>query len=121
MDGRTRDTMSTNNLEDKALTRDIRQKELIPPDKLKEIEAHVIGCGAIGRQVACMLSAMGVPTINLIDHDSIEVVNLGPQAWSTEYLGQHKVLAVAENLQMINSDTDVKTYMSRWRTSMLKE
>jgi hypothetical protein len=106
-------------IEKKEPTRDIRQKDLIPPDRLEMIEAHVIGCGAIGRQVACMLSAMGVPTINLIDHDAIEVVNLGPQAWSTEYLGQYKVLAVAENLQMINSDTDVKTHLSRWRTSML--
>ena len=106
-------------IEKKEPTRDIRQKDLIPPDRLEKTEAHVIGCGAIGRQVACMLSAMGVPTINLVDYDSIEVVNLGPQAWSTEYLGEYKVLAVAENLQMINSATDVKTHLSRWRTSML--
>ena len=46
---------------------------------------------------------------------------MGPQAWSTEYLGQKKVLAVAENLQMINSATDVKTHLSRWKTSMLED
>jgi len=115
------DVSSVEAVKTQELTRDVRQKELIPPDRLKEIEAHVIGCGAIGRQVACMLSAMGVPSISLTDHDSIEVVNLGPQAWSTEFLGQYKVLAVAENLQMINSATDVKTNTSRWKSSMLRE
>ena len=38
-----------------------RQRDLVPFDHLEEIDATVIGAGAIGRQVALQLAAIGVP------------------------------------------------------------
>ena len=49
-----------------------RQTELVPRTKLKELTATVIGVGAIGRQVALQLAALGVPRLQLIDFDTVE-------------------------------------------------
>ena len=37
-----------------------RQKDVVPADRLAGCKATVIGVGAIGRQVALQLSAMGI-------------------------------------------------------------
>ena len=47
-----------------------RQSDLVPQSKLQKISATVIGVGAIGRQVALQLAALGVPRIQLIDFDT---------------------------------------------------
>ena len=41
-----------------------RQQDLVPQDRLAELNATVIGVGAIGRQVALQLAAIGVPRSN---------------------------------------------------------
>ena len=38
-----------------------RQEDLVPRDRLQDITATVIGVGAIGRQTALQLAAIGVP------------------------------------------------------------
>lgn len=48
----------------------IRQKDIVPADRLADCKATVIGVGAIGRQVALQLTAIGVPWLQLIDFDS---------------------------------------------------
>jgi hypothetical protein len=98
--------------------RDTRQKELIPPEELANSSAYVFGCGAIGRQVVYMLSAMGVPRIAVWDNDMIEVVNLGPQAWTKEQIGQNKAVATATFVKsFVNSDTDVLTLTSEFTST----
>ena len=47
-----------------------RQHDIVPPDRLAECKATVIGVGAIGRQVALQLAAMGIPWLQLVDFDS---------------------------------------------------
>lgn len=71
--------------------RDIRQRELIPPEKLAKVHAVVVGVGAIGRQVALQLAATGVPAMDLIDHDRVAVENLAPQGYWPEDLDLPKV------------------------------
>jgi hypothetical protein len=44
-------TQTTPNLAD----RDIRQREIVPPEKLADCSPIVIGVGAIGRQVTVQL------------------------------------------------------------------
>ena len=53
--------------------RDIRQRDLVPPEKLNQCHALVIGVGAIGRQVALQLAAIGISSMELIDHDGVAV------------------------------------------------
>ena len=38
----------------------IRQRDIVPPEALGQCKPTVIGVGAIGRQVALQLAAMGV-------------------------------------------------------------
>jgi sulfur carrier protein ThiS adenylyltransferase len=47
-----------------------RQHDIVPPERIADCKATVIGVGAIGRQVVLQLSAMGIPWLQLIDHDS---------------------------------------------------
>ena len=52
--------------------RDLRQRDIIPPERLVTCRATVVGVGAIGRQVALQLAAMGIPSQQLIDPDTVE-------------------------------------------------
>ena len=54
-----------------------RQKDIVPADRLADCKATVIGVGAIGRQVAIQLTAMGISWLQLIDFDTVEISNLG--------------------------------------------
>ena len=49
-----------------------RQRDLVPRSRLQESTATVIGVGAIGRQVALQLAAIGAPRIQLIDFDVVD-------------------------------------------------
>jgi len=73
-----------------------RQAELVPLDRLADSSATVIGVGAIGRQVALQLAAMGMPTLQLIDFDEVELTNVTSQGyWQTD-IGLSKVEATNE-------------------------
>lgn len=76
--------------------RDMRQRALIPSTKLAKTAAMVVGVGAIGRQVATQLAAIGVPELMLVDFDSVEEVNLAAQGYWPENLGQSKTTATAD-------------------------
>lgn len=96
--------------------RDVRQRELVPPDKLLEMPATVVGVGAIGRQVALQLAAIGVPSIQLIDFDTVEVENLAPQGFYPADIGTPKVEAVADVCRAINPDIEVYTANRKFRS-----
>jgi sulfur carrier protein ThiS adenylyltransferase len=98
--------------------RDARQRDIVPPERLAECQAMVVGVGAIGRQVALQLAAMGVPDLRLIDPDHVEVVNLACQGFLDEDLGRGKVHATAELCRQINPEVQVNTEVARFRRSM---
>jgi len=83
--------------------RNIRQRDIIKPEILSTVAATIIGTGAIGRQVAIQLAAVGVPKIRLIDFDKVGVENLSAQGFREEDLDQFKVNAVADVCKAINS------------------
>ncbi len=85
-------------------TRSSRQASLLPPDRLSQILATVIGVGAIGRQVALQLAAAGQRRIQLFDHDRVEVVNLGPQGYYESDVGDLKVDAVGRVMQQMQTE-----------------
>ena len=102
------------------LSRDIRQREIIPPQKLAACYAIVIGVGAIGRQVALQLAAVGVPAMELFDHDTVGTENLAPQAYWEIDVGCSKVQATSEVCYQLNPMTSVTTHAERFRRSSLK-
>jgi hypothetical protein len=100
--------------------RDLRQRDLVPPDKLASCQALVVGVGAIGRQAALQLAAMGMMNLTLVDFDIVDVVNLAPQAYSLEDLGRPKVEATAQWCRELNPELTVETIPERFRRSSLK-
>jgi sulfur carrier protein ThiS adenylyltransferase len=97
--------------------RDRRQREIVPPEKLARCHALVIGVGAIGRQVALQLAAVGIGSMDLIDFDSVEEVNLAPQAYWPEDLGLAKVEATARICRSINPEMQMGLHIDRFRRS----
>ena len=57
--------------------------------------------GAIGRQVALQVAAMGVPWLQLIDFDLVEPSNLASQGYLEEDLTKPKVEATGELLRRL--------------------
>jgi len=70
-----------------------RQADLVPGNRLNSLTATVIGVGAIGRQVALQLAAIGARKIQLVDFDTVEPTNITTQGYWARALGQHKVSA----------------------------
>jgi sulfur carrier protein ThiS adenylyltransferase len=95
-----------------------RQRDLVPPDRLGSCRATVIGVGAVGRQVALQLAAMGIPWLQLIDFDSVEPSNLASQGYLEDDLGRPKVQATADLCQQINHGLEVHSVAERFRRSM---
>jgi sulfur carrier protein ThiS adenylyltransferase len=100
--------------------RDLRQRQIVPPARLAACCAVVIGVGAVGRQVALQLAAVGVSHLTLIDHDLVGVENLAPQAYWPSDLGTAKVTATAVLCRQIHPDCRIETLAERFRRSMGK-
>ncbi|MDP6722017.1 MAG: ThiF family adenylyltransferase, partial [Pirellulaceae bacterium] len=53
-----------------------RQRDVVPAERLAECDITIVGVGALGRQVALQLAAVGAPQMTLIDFDIVEASNL---------------------------------------------
>ena len=95
-----------------------RQRDIVPAERFGTCQATVIGVGAIGRQVALQLAAMGISWLQLIDFDNVEESNLASQGYLEEDLGKPKVTATAELCKRINSDLEIQLVNDRFRRSM---
>ena len=94
-----------------------RQSGIIPAEKLRDCPVTIIGVGAIGRQVALQLAVMGVSPLTLIDHDTVEAVNLGAQGYREEDVGRPKVQATADLVNQLNRDVAVHSMHRRFLKS----
>lgn len=97
--------------------RDVRQREIVPPDRLTDCHALVIGVGAIGRQVALQLAAIGIPRLTLFDDDTVQIENLAPQGYWPDDLTYEKVDVTAALCLDINPDTQVFPIADRFKRS----
>jgi molybdopterin-synthase adenylyltransferase len=104
--------------------RDIRQRSLVPPERLAAVTPVVIGVGTVGRQVAWQLAAVGVSRLYLFDDDAVAIENLAPQGYAPTDLGTSKVDATARWCRQLRPDLGMVTYPQRFaRTTsgMLRE
>jgi molybdopterin-synthase adenylyltransferase len=93
-----------------------RQADLVPQTRLEELTIDVIGVGAIGRQVALQLAAMGALHLRLFDPDTVEPTNVTTQGYhQPDDLGALKVKAVHRALRMIEPNILVETVPDRYR------
>jgi hypothetical protein len=93
----------------------LRQQDLVPAERLQALTATVIGVGAIGRQVALQLAALGIRQLQLIDFDLVELTNVTTQGYNADDLGVPKVSATAHAILQIDPTITVTTILDRFR------
>ena len=98
--------------------RDIRQRDIISPDILKMEAATIVGVGAIGRQVALQLAAVGVDRLQLIDFDVVSVENLAVQGFSPADIGKNKVDAVGCDCIVINPGVEITKVVGKYKSNI---
>lgn len=95
-----------------------RQSDLVPIDRLADVAATVIGVGAIGRQVALQLAAIGAPRIQLVDFDAVDVTNVTTQGYAADDVGRPKVFATATAIRRLDPSIQVTTIQDRYRAKL---
>ena len=95
-----------------------RQQDLVPLEQLQDLTATVIGVGAIGRQVAIQLTAIGVRHLQLIDFDTVELTNVTTQGYFQDDIGHSKVQTTAKYLQQIDPTVRVEAIFDRFRPNL---
>ena len=94
-----------------------RQADIVPRERILDCTATIIGVGAIGRQVALQLTAIGVPHLQLIDFDSVETSNLATQGFMQKDLKRPKVDVTAKFVREMNNDLIVEVILERFKRS----
>ncbi len=92
-----------------------RQQQLVPREQLANLRVTVIGVGAIGRQVALQLAAIGASRMQLIDFDAVDASNVTTQGYLASDIGQPKVLATAQAISKLDDSIEVATIQDRYR------
>ncbi|MFG2883457.1 TOMM precursor leader peptide-binding protein [Streptomyces sp. NPDC048297] len=82
--------------------------------RLKQARVTVLGLGGLGTNVALSLAAVGVGSIDLVDHDVVELANLNRQILYTEGdIGRPKAAVAAERLKQMNPNVDVAGFQEK--------
>src|SRR5688572_9050579 len=105
-------------LMDEMTNRFTRQMDLVPLAKLTDVVVTVIGVGAIGRQVALQLAAIGVRLLRLVDFDRVDATNITTQGYLHTDLGLTKVKALASAVHQLDSTIRLELVEDRFRPSL---
>lgn len=97
------------------LNRFVRQESMVPSDRLQDLMVTVIGVGAIGRQIALQLAAIGVRRLQLIDFDQVEWTNITTQGYLQTDLGKFKTTATRETAERLASEIFITELQDRFR------
>ena len=95
-----------------------RQEDLVPRDRLANIKATVIGVGAIGRQAVLQLAAIGVPRLQIVDFDVVDLSNVTTQGYWAGDVGRPKVEATAAAIRQLDPAIAVECVQDRYRPRM---
>ena len=71
-------------------------------DRLRRSRVLVIGAGGAGSHLAVQLAGIGVGQLVVVDHDRIELGNIGRQIHYAGHLGQRKVDVIADVIRTIS-------------------
>jgi molybdopterin-synthase adenylyltransferase len=80
-------------------------------EKLKKAKVFLAGVGGLGSPVAIYLTAAGIGTLRITDHDTVELSNLNRQVlhWSKD-IGGEKTASAAAKLKKLNPNVKIETY-----------
>ena len=101
-----------------AESRFARQEDLVPLAELERLTTTVIGVGAVGRQVALQLAALGARTIQLIDFDTVELTNVTSQGYYAADIGRPKVEATRTVIKHIDDSVSVQMIYERYSSKL---
>lgn len=87
--------------------------EVFNPRTVKT-SVHLIGCGAVGSQLAVLLARLGIGKIELWDDDIVSTHNLANQNFTTADIYKKKVECVAAQILAINPECKVVQHDCRW-------
>ena len=76
------------------MDRFIRQRDILPLEKLTSLSVTVIGCGAVGSFTVLTLAKMGITDLKVYDGDTVEEHNLPNQWYKPDHLGMNKTDAL---------------------------
>lgn len=81
----------------------------------------IIGCGAIGSQLALQLVKLGCEKFRLYDFDTVEAHNFVNQAFRADQVGILKAQALAQLIKEINPHAKVECFTSEPETLLKQE
>lgn len=90
----------------------------MPQAALAELKVTVIGVGAVGRQVALQLAALGARRIQVVDFDTIELTNVTTQGYLATDVGKRKIDATAAAVRQIDKSVQIETIFDRYRPAL---
>ena len=106
----------TNTINPPVPDRFVRQRDLLPMESIRSVSVTVIGVGAIGRQVAIQLAAIGCGRIQLIDFDSVELHNVASQGFTVRDIGKAKVEATTLAIGLFDDSIKVERVCDHYRS-----
>ncbi|KAJ2182519.1 hypothetical protein GGF45_000795 [Coemansia sp. RSA 551] len=116
------DTAEGNNAEDQLTNDEIRRfsRQLLMPEisvsgqlQLRNSRVLIVGTGGLGSPCALYLAAMGVGTLGLVDHDSVDASNLHRQIIHTAEAAAHgasKVVSARVALARLSPQCKVRAH-----------
>lgn len=78
-------------------------------------DIHIIGVGAIGSNLALMLTRLGLNNIHLYDFDTVEEINLANQNYYKNQVGLSKIEATVQNMKNINPEIQIEVHNKGWQ------
>lgn len=98
----------------------LRHSGWVGPEDLTDT-INIIGCGAVGSNIALLAAKMGFHNFKLWDSDYVEPHNLANQAFDVQHVGKKKVDALAQVLKRFNPAVKVETVDRFFTTEEDKE
>ncbi len=81
--------------------------------ELDDASIAVVGCGAVGSQIAVVAAASGVRFLTLIDHELMNAENIHRHALGAKDLKRAKATALAEHIEQRFAHTEVNPRIER--------